>query len=171
MDHGVPFARDGDPLTSLNGCGMAHHGYDITMHARLGPQSAKAILLVIVGDALVKPARSSCGGSQAGEPFRPIRRLTSRVSGAYLHTLIWRGRPVSNRHGATPLRPQASQEYDAATKLLYLVLNHAAAAWKRPPREWAEAKTQFAVMFTFRTLHPSRFVLSAGTLRCLGSSQ
>ena len=33
---------------------------------------------------------------------------------------------------------------DAAMKLLYLVLNHAAAEWKRPPREWAEAKTQFA---------------------------
>jgi len=39
---------------------------------------------------------------------------------------------------------------DAATKLLYLVLNHAAADWKRPPREWAEAKTQFAVMFKER---------------------
>ena len=30
------------------------------------------------------------------------------------------------------------------------VLNHAAAEWKRPPREWAEAKTQFAVMFNER---------------------
>ncbi len=39
---------------------------------------------------------------------------------------------------------------EAATKLLYLVLNHAAAEWKRPPREWAEAKTQFAVMFNER---------------------
>src|SRR6202008_4569809 len=39
---------------------------------------------------------------------------------------------------------------DPATKLLYLVLNHAAAEWKRPPREWAEAKTQFAVMFNER---------------------
>ena len=39
---------------------------------------------------------------------------------------------------------------DAATKLLYLVLNHAAAEWKRPPREWSEAKTQFAVMFNER---------------------
>jgi putative transposase len=29
-------------------------------------------------------------------------------------------------------------------------LNHAAAEWKRPPREWAEAKTQFAVMFKER---------------------
>ena len=36
---------------------------------------------------------------------------------------------------------------DAALKLLYLVLNHAAENWKRPPREWTEARTQFAVMF------------------------
>lgn len=36
---------------------------------------------------------------------------------------------------------------DAAMKLLYLVLNHAAEEWKRPPREWIEAKTQFAVVF------------------------
>lgn len=36
---------------------------------------------------------------------------------------------------------------DAAMKLLYLVLNHAAADWKRPPREWFEAKTQFAIVF------------------------
>ncbi len=36
---------------------------------------------------------------------------------------------------------------DATMKLLYLVLNTAAREWKRPPREWAEAKTQFAVTF------------------------
>ena len=36
---------------------------------------------------------------------------------------------------------------EAASKLLYLVLDHAAEAWKRPPREWFEAKTQFAVIF------------------------
>ena len=28
--------------------------------------------------------------------------------------------------------------------------HHAAADWKRPPREWAEAKAQFAVMFKER---------------------
>ena len=39
---------------------------------------------------------------------------------------------------------------EAAAKLLYFVLNHAAAEWKRPPREWSEAKTQFAVMFKER---------------------
>ena len=36
---------------------------------------------------------------------------------------------------------------DAAIKLLYLVLNRAANEWKRPPREWYQAKTQFAVVF------------------------
>ncbi len=36
---------------------------------------------------------------------------------------------------------------DSASKLLYLVLNNAGQDWKRPPREWFEAKTQFAVMF------------------------
>ena len=36
---------------------------------------------------------------------------------------------------------------EAAMKLLYLVLNHAVTDWKRPPREWFEAKTQFAVAF------------------------
>ncbi len=39
---------------------------------------------------------------------------------------------------------------DAAAKLLYLVLNHTTADWKRPPREWVEAKTQFAVIFKER---------------------
>ena len=36
---------------------------------------------------------------------------------------------------------------DAATKLLYLVLNRASDDWKRPPREWFDAKAQFAIMF------------------------
>ena len=36
---------------------------------------------------------------------------------------------------------------DAAIKLLYLVLNHASDDWKRAPREWFEARTQFAIIF------------------------
>jgi putative transposase len=36
---------------------------------------------------------------------------------------------------------------DAATKLLFLVLRQAAGEWKMSPREWGEAKTQFAIMF------------------------
>ena len=36
---------------------------------------------------------------------------------------------------------------EAATKLLFLVLRQVNREWKMPPREWAAAKTQFAVMF------------------------
>ena len=39
---------------------------------------------------------------------------------------------------------------DAATKLLFLVLRQAVGEWKMPPREWCEAKTQFAIMFDER---------------------
>lgn len=43
---------------------------------------------------------------------------------------------------------------DAAINLLYLTLNHAAAAWKKPPREWFEAKTQFAITYCQRFTNP-----------------
>ena len=39
---------------------------------------------------------------------------------------------------------------EAATKLLYLVLRQVAGEWKMPPREWSQAKTQFAIMFDER---------------------
>ena len=32
-------------------------------------------------------------------------------------------------------------------KLLFLVLNRAEKEWRMPPREWAMAKAQFAVLF------------------------
>ena len=47
-----PFARGGDPFAGRNGCGVADHGHNVTMPARLGTQNAKAILCVVVGDAL-----------------------------------------------------------------------------------------------------------------------
>jgi len=36
---------------------------------------------------------------------------------------------------------------EAATKLLFLVLNRSENEWTMPPREWAMAKSQFAVLF------------------------
>jgi putative transposase len=39
---------------------------------------------------------------------------------------------------------------EAALKLLFLVLNLAAKAWKMPPREWAMAKAQLAILFEDR---------------------
>ena len=39
---------------------------------------------------------------------------------------------------------------EAATKLIWLVLREATAEWRMPPREWAEAKSQFAILFEDR---------------------
>lgn len=39
---------------------------------------------------------------------------------------------------------------EAATKLIWLVLRDATAEWKMPPREWGEAKSQFAILFEER---------------------
>jgi putative transposase len=36
---------------------------------------------------------------------------------------------------------------EAATKLIFLVLRQVVQEWKMPPREWAERKTQVAIMF------------------------
>ena len=36
---------------------------------------------------------------------------------------------------------------DAAMKLLFLVLNQSEKEWKMPPREWAMAKAQFAILY------------------------
>ena len=36
---------------------------------------------------------------------------------------------------------------EAATKLLYLILNRSEKEWKMPPCEWSMAKAQFAVIF------------------------
>ena len=41
---------------------------------------------------------------------------------------------------------------EAAMKLLFLVMNRSEKEWKMPPREWAMAKAQFAVLFGERFL-------------------
>ena len=38
----------------------------------------------------------------------------------------------------------------ARQREIFLVLRQVAKEWKMPPREWAEAKTQFAIMFDER---------------------
>jgi len=39
---------------------------------------------------------------------------------------------------------------ESAIKLLFLVLNLAEKGWRMPPREWAMAKAQFAILFEER---------------------
>jgi len=39
---------------------------------------------------------------------------------------------------------------ESAIKLLFLVLNRSEKEWRMPPREWAIAKAQFAILFDQR---------------------
>jgi putative transposase len=39
---------------------------------------------------------------------------------------------------------------DSAQKLLFLVLHLAEKDWRMPPREWAQARAQFAILFDDR---------------------
>ena len=48
---------------------------------------------------------------------------------------------------------------EAAMKLLFLVLNRSEKEWKMPPREWAMAKAQFAVLFGERFTEGPRRVM------------
>ena len=48
--------------------------------------------------------------------------------------------------GATGARCHFPSD-ETAAKLLYLILNRSEKEWAMPPREWAMAKAQFAVIF------------------------
>jgi hypothetical protein len=54
-----PFAGCGDPLTSRNGRGMPNDRYQVAVTACLDPENAKAVVVIMEGDAL----------DQAGENF------------------------------------------------------------------------------------------------------
>ena len=77
-----------------------------------------------------------------------VLRSSARRAADHLHHECYRGVEPGSRR-AIRTRGHLLHD-DAATKRLYLVFNNAAAEWTRPPREWAEAKTQFAVMFNER---------------------
>ena len=52
IGHTVSIARRRDSLTGRNSCGMPNNRHDIAMSARLGPENAKAILDIMVRNAL-----------------------------------------------------------------------------------------------------------------------
>jgi len=70
-----PFARGRDPLAGGNGCGMANHGHDVTMPARLGAQNAKTIFGVVVGYSLDEARQHFLG-----RRFRLARRFGAALS-------------------------------------------------------------------------------------------
>jgi hypothetical protein len=75
----------------------------------------------------------------------PVLRLRSGSRQNHLHHECDRGleRQAPTARGARGHFPND----EAATKLIFLVLRQVVQEWKMPPRERAEAKTQFAIMF------------------------
>ena len=56
-------------------------------------------------------------------------------------------------------RTDSPQHDDAATKLLFLLLRHAAKTWKMQPREWVVAKTPFDHHLVKPALHTKLLTL------------
>ncbi len=140
--------------------------------ARWKDRKAVAQALRTVTRAKDADAAAPCAGRLRGGPVGrkiPGHRacLAEELGPGISVPCISRGCPPDHLHherhrGAesetAPGRPRARHfpNDDAATKLLYLVLNRVAKDWKRPPREWTKAKTQFAVMFGERFVSQGR---------------
>src|SRR5262249_59386772 len=76
-----PFAGGRDPLAGGNGSGMANHGHNVTMPARLSAQDAKTVLGVVVGYSLDEACQHLAVrwfGLDIHEPRCSVRRVASR---------------------------------------------------------------------------------------------
>jgi Transposase and inactivated derivatives len=71
--------------------------------------------------------------------------LSRRREADSLHDKCHRGAELQAAPGGQGQGSFPSDE--AATKLLFLVLNRSEKEWIMPPREWCMAKAQFAVLF------------------------
>lgn len=78
---------------------------------------------------------------RSSTPDRPLARCMICKSSVYIKAQATAaGRRAVRARGHFP-------SDEAATKLLYLILNRSEKEWKMPPREWSMAKAQFAVIF------------------------
>ena len=97
------------------------------------------------GTASIRQSRRAGGAtgsmSSRSSPFRAVRRIIYTTNA--IESLNAKLRRAVRTRGHFPTD-------EAAIKLLYLVLRQVAQTWKMPPREWCEAKTQFAIMFDDR---------------------
>lgn len=113
------------------------------------------------------PARIAERGDKHMDPHPLAANPHLRITEVDLHLVTGRGleancRPLLRLQLASPLAnpkldraqsdddPVLARQFpsdDAATKLLYLILNRSEKEWKMPPREWSMARAQFAVIF------------------------
>src|SRR5262249_39207775 len=87
-----PFAGGRDPLAGGNGGGMANHGHDVTMPARLSAHDAKTVLSVVVGYSLDE----ACQHLAVGWFGLDLHEPRCSVGRAALATVVYRGNPVDS---------------------------------------------------------------------------
>ena len=123
----------------------------------LEPSAGTGMLAVMAECALGKPT----DGARSGDPLH-LNEIAAVRAGLSLHVspffvfpeavrrIVYTTNAIESLNAKIRRAVRTRGHFpsdEAASKLLYLVLDHAAEAWKRPPREWFEAKTQFAVIF------------------------
>ncbi len=78
--------------------------------------------------------------SAGAQPGRGHQALANLVANGKIAAIMTKN--IDNRHQASGVAEEPPPRSSC-----YISRNHAAADGKRPPREWVEAKTQFAVVF------------------------
>jgi hypothetical protein len=103
------------------------------------------------GESACPPLRAPGASVPDGGAIRRKLVTRSRVFGAGSLIPVTNASEALNAKLRRAVRTRGHFPTDqAAIKLLFLVLRQVAQTGKMPPREWCEAKTQFAIMFDDR---------------------
>ena len=81
-------------------------------------------------------------------PYAGNQSIPAETAGTEIFILVTNAIEALNAKLRRAVRARGHFPSDeAATKLLFLVLNRSEKEWIMPPREWCMAKAQFAVLF------------------------
>ena len=81
-------------------------------------------------------------------PYAGNQSIPAETAGTEIFILVTNAIEALNAKLRRAVRARGHFPSDeAATKLLFLVLNRSEKEWIMPPREWSMAKSQFAVLF------------------------
>jgi putative transposase len=81
-------------------------------------------------------------------PYAGNQSIPAETAGTEIFILVTNAIEALNAKLRRAVRARGHFPSDeAATKLLFLVLNRSEKQWIMPPREWSMAKSQFALLF------------------------
>jgi len=115
----------------------------------------RAIVTVAAGEAALMAFEDGCWGQKYPAISQSWRRAWTEVVPFYafpgdVRRILYTTNAIEALNSKLRRAVRARGHFpsdEAATKLLFLVLNRAEKEWIMPPREWSMAKAQFAVLF------------------------